>query len=186
MPTTLARHRRGTRRPATGAGGAVIRVQMIRSDTRHPDRRRRHQGRANCEVAGGRFEAEGPAPIYKLTTLLWLHGLGGADFEVWDDVSPTGKPGGLAMRGRVRNWARLVKGEPIFTRDAPPEADFSLQDRDMIAQTAGQVVDVGHMDSPRHENGHTARSRPLDGPGHQPEPEGPSPSVIGPRATEAA
>ncbi len=49
----------------------VIRVQMIRSDTRHPSKRRRHQGRASCEVAGRRFEAEGPAPIYKLTTLLW-------------------------------------------------------------------------------------------------------------------
>jgi len=88
------------------------------SSTRHPDRRRRHQGRASCEVAGGRFEAEGPAPIYKLTTLLWLHGHGGADFEVWDDVSPTGKPGGLAMRGQVRNWARLVKGKPGFNRQA--------------------------------------------------------------------
>ncbi len=73
----------------------MIRVQMIRQDTSHPDRRRRHQGRASCEVAGRRFEAEGPAPIYKLTTLLWLHGHGGADFEVWDDVSPFGKPGEL-------------------------------------------------------------------------------------------
>ncbi len=61
---------------------------MIRQDTRHPDRRRRHQGRASCEVAGRRFEAEGPAPIYKLTTLLWLHGHGGAGFEVWDRSTP--------------------------------------------------------------------------------------------------
>ncbi len=30
---------------------------MIRQDTRHPDKRRRHQGRASCEVAGRRFEA---------------------------------------------------------------------------------------------------------------------------------
>ena len=34
----------------------MIRIDMIRQDTRHPDRRRRHQGRASCEVAGRRFE----------------------------------------------------------------------------------------------------------------------------------
>ncbi len=82
----------------------MIRVQMIRSDTRHPDRRRRHQGRASCEVAGRHFEAEGPAPIYKLATLLWLHGHGGAGFEVWDDPSPIGEPGGLAMRGHRQTY----------------------------------------------------------------------------------
>ncbi len=43
--------------------------------------------RAICEVADRRFEAQGPAPIYKLVTLLWLHGHGGAVFEVWDDLS---------------------------------------------------------------------------------------------------
>ncbi len=52
----------------------MIRVQMIRSDMRHPDRRRRHQGRASCEVAGQFFEAQSPAPIYKLATLLWRIG----------------------------------------------------------------------------------------------------------------
>ena len=51
-------------------------------------------------VASRRFEAWGPAPIYKLATLLWLHGHGGEHFEVWDDLSPFGRPGGLAMRGR--------------------------------------------------------------------------------------
>ena len=112
----------------------MIRVQMIRQDTRHPDRRRRHQGRAWCEAAGRRFEAQGPAPIYKLTTLLWLHGHGGAGFEVWGDLSPIGEPGGLAMRGQVRNWARLVKGKPTFGKDAPCETDFSSGERDMVAQ----------------------------------------------------
>ena len=34
---------------------------MIRSDTRHLDRRRRHQGRASCEVTGRRFEVQGSA-----------------------------------------------------------------------------------------------------------------------------
>ena len=164
----------------------MIRIDFTRQNSNHPDRRKRHPSRAACEVAGRRYETTGAAPIYKLSTLLWLHGHGGKEFEVWDDRSPSGKPGGLAMRGRVRNWARLVKGEPIFTRDAPPEADFSPQDRDMIAQTAGQVVDVGHMDSPRSENGRTARSHLLDGPKRPPELEGPSVSIIGPQATEAA
>ena len=142
----------------------VIRVQMIRSDTRHPDRRRSHQGRASCEVAGRRFEAEGPAPIYKLATLLWLHGHGGADFEVWDDVSPFGKPGGLALRGRVRNWARIVKGKPKFNKDAPANADFSSQDRELIARAAGQVIDPAEIDSPAPDNARTARSRLPDDP----------------------
>ncbi len=52
----------------------MIRTDMTRQDARHPDKRRRHQGRASCEVAGRRFEAEGPAPIYKLATLLWRIG----------------------------------------------------------------------------------------------------------------
>ncbi len=76
-------------------------------------KRRRHAGRANCQVADRRFETRGPAPIYRLTTLLWLHGHGGAAFKVYDDVSPTGKPGGLAMRGRVRNWASFETLWPL-------------------------------------------------------------------------
>ena len=164
----------------------MIRIDLTRKNSNHPDRRKRHSSRASCEVADRRYETAGSAPVYKLITLLWLHGHSGAEFEVWDDRSPSGKPGGLAMRGRVRNWARLVKSEPIFTKDAPPEADFSSQDRDMIARTAGQVVDVGHIDSPRPENGHTARSRPLVGPEQQPEPESPSVAIIGVQAPEAA
>ena len=117
----------------------MIRVQMIRQDTRHPDKSRRHHGRASCEVAGRRFETEGPAPIYKLTTLLWLHGHGGEDFEVWDDVSPFGKPGGLAMRGKVRNWARLVNGKPGFNRQAQSEEDFTPEERTAIAQVAEAI-----------------------------------------------
>ncbi len=144
----------------------MIRVQMIRPDRRHPDRRRRHQGRAWCEAAGRRFEAHGPAPIYKLTTLLCLHGHGGAAFEVHDNVSPTGRPGGLAMRGRARNWARLVKGKPTFGKDAPCETDFSSGERDMVAQAAGRVTET---DSPRPENARTAATHPSDGPGGHPQ-----------------
>ncbi len=134
---------------------------MIRLDTRHPDRRRRHQGRASCEMAGRRFEAEGPASIYKLATLLWLHGHGGAAFEIWDDRSPTGKPGGLAMRGWARNWARLVKGKPKLDKDAPSETDFSPGVRDLIARAADSVVE---FDSPRPDNGRTAAISPPGGP----------------------
>ncbi len=94
----------------------MIRIEMICQDTRHPDKRKRHHGRASCEVAGRRFEATGPAPIYRIATLLWLHGHSGAEFEVWDDLSPFGKPGGLAMRGKVRNWAYLVREQPSAGR----------------------------------------------------------------------
>ena len=64
----------------------MIRIDMIQQDTRHPDKRLRHYGRAWCEVDGRRFETKGPAPIYKLTTLLWLHGHRGKEFEVWDEA----------------------------------------------------------------------------------------------------
>ncbi len=95
---------------------AMIRIDMTQQNSNHPDKRRRHQGRAWCEVAGGRFETRGPAPIYRMATLLWLHCYGGAEFEVWDNLSPFGKPGGLAMTGRVRNWASFEtpNGKPMF------------------------------------------------------------------------
>ncbi len=89
----------------------MIRIDMLRQDTNHPDRRRRHQGRASCEVAGRRFEAEGPAPIYKLTTLLWLHGHGGAGFEVWD-----------ASAGRVTRPGERVSREPASQETTTPAA----------------------------------------------------------------
>ncbi len=83
----------------------MIRIDMIRQDTRHPDKRRRQPSQASCELAGQRFEAQGRGLVYKLSTLLWLHGHGGTDFEVYDDRSPFGNPGELAMTGRVRSWA---------------------------------------------------------------------------------
>ncbi len=139
----------------------MIRIDMIQQDTRAHTQRRRHQGRAWCEVAGRRFETKGPAPIYRIATLLWLHGHGSADFEVWDNLSPFGKPGGLAMTGRVRNWARLINGKPRFDRDAPSEADYSPGERELIAGWAGSVAEI---DSPRPAHGHTGASRPQDGP----------------------
>ncbi len=164
----------------------MFRISMLCQDTRHPEKRRRHQGRASCEVAGRRFETRGPAPIYRLTTLLWLHGHGGAAFEVYDDVTPTGRPGGLAMRGKVRNWARMVKGKPVFDKGAPPEVDFSSHDRSLVAQAAGRVVGLTETDSARPENARTGPSHSSDDLDHPQGEDGASTGVVGARTPEAA
>jgi hypothetical protein len=161
----------------------MIRIDETRQDTRHPDPRRRHPGRASAEVGGRRFETQGPGHIYKLSTLLWLHGHGGERFEVHDDLSPFGKPGGLAMRGKVLNWARLVNGKPKFDKDAPSEADFSPRERDLIARAAGRVAEI---DSPRPDNGRTAIITPLDGPDYPRGGEVTSMGVVAAQRPEAA
>ncbi len=109
----------------------MIRIEMIRQNTNHPNRSGRHPSQASCEAAGQRFEATGPAPVYKLSTLLWLRGHGDEEFEVWDNLSPTGKAGGLAMTGRVRNWARFANGKPTFERKTAPEPDFTPAEREI-------------------------------------------------------
>ncbi len=160
----------------------MIRIDMIRQDTRHPDKRRRHQGRASCEVVGLRFKTEGPAPIYKLTTLLWLHGHGGVGFEVWDDRNPFGKPGGPALRGRVRNWALLVKGKPNFTRKAKPDSDFMPDEREVIARAAGTVVDMAGVPAASGLPGAVCVTRPADGPRYpQEQDRAPAALVTAPR-----
>ena len=122
----------------------MIRIDLTRQDTRHPDKCRRHQSLANCDVAGRSFEAQGPAPIYKLVTLLWLHGHGGERFEVHDDQSPTGRLGGLAMTGRVRNWASFEtpNGNPIFRMKSMPDPDFTPEQHATGAKAAGVVMSV--------------------------------------------
>ena len=164
----------------------MIRIDMIQQDTRHPDKRRQHQGRASCEVAGHRFETEGPAPIYRMATLLWFHGHFGEKFEVWDDLSPFGNPGGLAMFGKVRNWARIVKGKPVFDKDAPSTVEFSSHDRMLVAQAAGRVVDLTETDSAGSENDATAPLPASDGPDHPTGPDRASTGVFGARPPEAA
>ncbi len=161
----------------------MIRIQMIRGNTCDPDRRKRHPSRASCEAGGRRYEAAGPAPIYRLVTLLWLHGHGGEDFEVWDDLDPFGKPGGLALRGWVRNWARLVKGKPTFSKDAPSETEFSSGERDMVARAAGRVTEI---DSPRPENARTAATHPSDGSEYPQERDGACTGLSWPQTPEAA
>jgi hypothetical protein len=167
-------------------GNPMIRIDMTCQDTRHPDKRLRHQGQASCDVAGRRFETEGPAPIYRLSTLLWLHGHVGAAFEVYDDVSPTGKPGGLAMTGRVRNWAsfKTPKGMPMFRMKSKPAPDFTPEQRTAVAKAAGVVVscDVVSQDTPTPGRG----SFPSDGPQPPPEKDDASTGVYGTQTPEAA
>ncbi len=164
----------------------MIRIDMIRQNTNHPDKRRRHQGRAACELDGRRYETIRPAPIYKLSTFLWLHGRGGARFEVHDDVSPTARPGGLAMTGRVRNWARLVKGKITFDRQAEPATEFTPYEVNLIARAAGTVSDAAEIDSPAPGNARTGATRPSDGPDHPQEGDRAPTAVVGPQTSEAA
>ncbi len=164
----------------------MIRIDLTRQDTNHPDKRLRHQGRAWCEVADRRFEAEGPAPVYKLATLLWLRGHRDKEFEVRDDFSPFGNPGGLAMTGKVRNWARLVKGKPSFDRQAKPAPEFTPDEVDLIAHAAGLVSDVARTDSPAPGNARTDASRPSDGADHPQEQDGAPAGLSTAQRTEAA
>ena len=120
----------------------MIRIDETRQDTRHPDPRRRHFGRASAEAGGKRFEAEGPSAIYRIVTLLYLHGHGGEHFEVHDDVSPFGNAGGLAMSGKVRNWAELRKGAVRFNARTKGRHDFTPEEQAMVASAAGKVTTI--------------------------------------------
>ena len=97
---------------------------------------------ATCQIGGRRFEAKGMPAIYRLVTLLWLHGHGGEAFEVWDDQSPFGNPGGRAMHGRVQNWAsfKTPKGAPMFRMRSKPDPDFTPEQRAVAVAAAGTVV----------------------------------------------
>ncbi len=164
----------------------MIRIEFRRQNSNDPGRQKRHPSRASCEVDGRRYETVGPAPIYKLATLLWLRSHGGADFEVWDDVSPFGKPGGLAMRGPVRNWALISNGRPMFTKDAKPDRSFTPQERESIARAAGRVTELAERDSSRPYKARTAPSCAPDGPEHPSDAERPSAAVVAAHASEAA
>ncbi len=158
---------------------------MTRYVIRAPSREAKTR-RATCEIAGRRFEAKGPAPIYRMATLLWLHGHGGAEFEVWDDLSPFGKPGGLAMTGRVRIWARLVKGKPNFTRKSQPDPDFTTDERQVIARAAGTVVDLDEIRPASGLSGAVCATSPSGGPDHRPERERASARVVTAHTPKAA
>ncbi len=164
----------------------MIRINMIRQDTNDRDKRRRHQGRASCEIAGHRFETVGPAPIYKLVTLLWLHGHGGERFEVYDDVSPFGKPGGLAMRGRVRNWASFEtpNGKPMFRMKSQPDPDLTPEQRATVSKAAGVVVSMDADSRGTFAPG--CATSPSDGPEYPRKEDGASTRVVTAHTPEAA
>ena len=164
----------------------MIRIDMVRQDTRYPNPKRRHQGRATCAGGGKRFEADGPAPVYRLVTLLWLHGHGGTDFEVWDDRSPLGGPAGSAMHGKVRNWARLVNGKPKFDRKAPPDPDFTPGERGVVAHAAGRVAGMPQRVRPRGDNARTGATSLSERPDYPREEEGACAGVSTKQPPEAA
>ncbi len=139
-------------------------------------------------MAGRRFETQGPAPIYKLATLLWLHGYGGECFEVHDDISPTGRPGGLAMTGRVRNWARLVKAKISFDRRAKPEPEpeFTEDQRIAVGKAAGRVTDLGQKAQARGGQRAVCATSPSDDPEYPQKEDGASTRVVTAHTPEAA
>ncbi len=137
-------------------------------------------------MAGRRFETVGPAPIYKLATLLWLRGHGGADFKVYDDRSPTGGPGGLAMRGRVRNWASFEtpNGKPMFRMKSQPDPVFTPEQRATAAKAAGVVVSRGADSRGTFAPG--CATSPSDGPEYPQKEDGVSTRVVTAHTPEAA
>ncbi len=111
---------------------------------------------------------------------------GGEDFKVWDDRDPFGNPGGLALRGKVRNWASLEtpRGKPMFRMKSQPDPDFTPEQRATVAKAAGII---GSCDADSRETLSPGRAtRPLDGPEHPSDAERPSAAVVAAHASEAA
>ncbi len=121
-----------------------------------------------------------------MITLLWLHGHGGEAFEVYDDLSPTGRPGGLAMRGKVRNWASLEtpNGKPIFKMQSQPDPNFTPEQREAVAKAAGVVVSRDADSRGTFAPG--CATPPSDGPRHPPEQDDAPAAIVGARTPEAA
>ncbi len=119
-------------------------------------------------------------------TLLWLHGHGGERFEVWDDVSPFGKPGGPAMRRKVRSWASFEtpNGKPMFRMQSRPDPDFTPEQRAAVAKAAGVVVSRDADSQGTFAPG--CATSPSDGPGHRLEQDDASAAIVGARTPEAA
>ncbi len=130
-------------------------------------------------------EIEGPAPIYKLATLLWLHGHGGAAFEVWADLSPTAEPGGLAMRGRVPNWALISNGRPVFTKDVKLDSSFTAHEQRLVARAAGQVSSLPRRTRQDPTKPVHAKLGPWTAPNHSGRQDGASTSFSSVQGSEA-
>ena len=95
---------------------------------------------------------------------------------------------GASFIGSEKRVLRRVLGEKgvVLTPEAQARLD-ALPERFMnFIATLETVADLGQRESPEPENGRTVRSRPLGGPDHQPEAEGPSTAVVGAQTSEAA
>ncbi len=79
-----------------------------------------------------------------------------------------------------------MNGEPKFNKDAPAEADFSPQDRDLIARAAGRVIEPAETDSPRPDNARTGATHPPDGPEYPQETDRACTGLTRPPTAEAA
>ncbi len=115
-----------------------------------------------------------------------MHGHGGAAFEVWDDVSPLGKPRGLAMRGRVRNWASFEtpNGKPMFKMKSQPDPDFTPEQRATAAKAAGVVVSMDADSRGTFAPG--CATRPSDRPEYPQKEDGASTRVVTARPPKVA
>ncbi len=102
------------------------------------------------------------------------------------EMSPTGKPGGLAMRGKVRNWARLVRGKVNFDRQAKPATEFTPKEVELIARAAGRIFDAAGIDSPAAGNARPAPISVRDSPEYPQKEDGASTRVVAAQAPEAA
>ncbi len=124
--------------------------------------------------------------MYKIVTLLWLHGHDGEPFEVWDDLSPFGKPGGLAMRGRVRNWTSFEtpSGKPMFKMKSQPDPDLTREQRATAAKAAGVVVSMDADSRGTFAPG--CATSPSDGPEYPQKEDGASMRVVTAHTLEAA
>ncbi len=87
------------------------------------------------------------------------------------------------MRGKVRNWSRLVSGKPVFDKDASFEVDFLSYERDLIGRAAGSAVEIA---SARPENAGTAATHPSDGPEYPQKEDGAPTRDVAAQTPEAA
>ncbi len=72
------------------------------------------------------------------------------------------------MTGRVRNWARLVKGKISFDRRAEPEPEFTEEQRVAVGKAAGMVTDLGQKSQAGGGERAVCATRHLDGPDYPP------------------
>ncbi len=92
----------------------------------------------------------------------------------------------LRDTGRVRSWARLVKGKPNFTRKSQPAPDFTPDERHVIAQAAGTVVDLDEIRPASGLSGAVCATSPSDRPECPQKEDGASARAVTAHTPEAA